>query len=304
MQSPTLFPRRFGLVALFFVVSLLFGACNTLTSLVINNEQEVEIGEQVADEIYDEFALLKDDDPVTQWATALVDSMVDASDDYRDHTKFGGYEVHVIYDNELVNAFAAPGGFVYIVSGLIMKANNCAEVAGVVGHELAHVTQRHSAKSIAKNAGLLGLTEIVLKEGITKDIAQGLYVFLQNTHFSRKDETEADKIGAEIMYKSGYHPQALANMFRILAQIPPGEKPGEPNRFNEFFSSHPDSNRRIAAIEAQIEKSWPTVHEDGQHVFDCVGTDGELTFAQVKERLASHDLPTQPGSGQKPHATP
>ena len=88
MQSPTLFPRRFGLVALFFVVSLLFGACNTLTSLVINNKQEVEIGEQVADEIYDEFALLKDDDPVTQWATALVDSMVDASDDYRDHTKF------------------------------------------------------------------------------------------------------------------------------------------------------------------------------------------------------------------------
>lgn len=302
MHLSHVFRSRISLIVAFLAISMVFGACNALTSLVVNNQQEVELGEQVADEIYDEFRLLRDDDPVTQWAEAMVDGMVDASDDYRDHTKFGGYKVHVIYDNELINAFAAPGGFVYIVSGLILEANNCAEVAGVVGHELAHVTQRHSAKLIAKNAGLIGLSDIVLKEGITKDVAQGLYVFLQNTHFSRKDETEADKIGAEIMYKSGYNPQALADMFRILGGIAPGKEPDKPNRFYEFFSSHPDSNRRVAAIEKQIEKSWPDIEQDGQHIFDCQSTSGQLAFQEVQARLRNGNLPTRPGSGQKPHA--
>lgn len=297
--SPT--PGSFALLVLFISLSLGASGCNALTNLVVSNKQEVEIGAEVAHEIRDEFKLLKEDDPVTQWAQAMVDSMGDASDDFRDREKFGGYKVHVIYDNDLVNAFAAPGGFVYIVSGLIIAADNCAEVAGVVGHEMAHVTQRHSAKSLAKNAGILGITDILLNDGTFKDVAATLYVFMQNTHFSRKDESEADEVGATIMYNSGYHPQGLADMFRTLGNIKKGEPPGKPNRFLEFFSSHPDSARRVAAIEKQIEKSWPDVDQDNQHIFDCQGTSGTLSFQQVQQRLESGTVQVDPGSGLRPH---
>lgn len=275
------------LVASCFALTL--SACDTLTSFVVSDAQEVEIGAEVDGEIRQEYQVLPASDPATKWAEALVDSLTDAADDYRNSERIGGYKVHVIDDNELINAFAAPGGYIYIVSGLILAANECAEVAGVVGHELAHVTQRHSAKSLAKNAAAFSLTDIFLKEGAIKESTELLYAFVQGTAFSRKDETEADKVGAEIVYNSGYHPKGLANMFRTLGDMAPDEEPEDPtklNRFAEFFSSHPDSQRRVKAIEEKIDKDWPDIDAEDQHTYDCVNMgSGILSFDEVKQHL-------------------
>lgn len=282
--------HRLPLLLLAFFFTLTLSACDTLTSFVVSDAQEVEIGAEVDHEIRDEFRVLPASDPATKWAEALVASLNDAADDYRDSSRIDDYKVHVIDDNELINAFAAPGGYIYIVSGLILQADDCAEVAGVVGHELAHVTQRHSAKSLAKNAAAFGLTDIFLNEGAIKESTELLYAFVQGTAFSRKDETEADKVGANIVYNSGYHPKGLANMFRTLGNIAPDEEPKDPskmNRFLEFFSSHPDSARRVKAIENQIEKDWPDVDTDGQHTYDCVNLgNGVMSFSEVQQHLA------------------
>lgn len=254
--------------------------CDGLTSFFVSNEQEVQLGFEVSKEIDQDYTLFAEDDPVTQWATQLVDGMTPAADAFRESEKFDGYKVHVIDDNSLVNAFAAPGGFVYIASGLVLASDTCAEVAGVVGHEMAHVTERHSAKSLAKNAATLGLSDFLLNDGITKDIAEGVYVFAMQTHFSRKDESAADRVGAEIMYETGYNPYALADMFRFL-----GDQGTSPNKLTQFFSSHPESTERANTIEKQIEDSWDDVQKTGgQYTYGCLGT--TLDFQEVKTRLA------------------
>lgn len=256
------------LLALSF--SLIFGACNTLTSFFISDKQEVELGFQVAEQIEGEYKLLPASHAATTWATQLVGGMADASKDFRDPERFEDYKVHVIDDDELLNAFAAPGGFVYITTGLILGADKCAEVAGVVGHEMAHVTQRHSAQRLAKDAAALGLSDFLLKDGILKDLSETAYAVAMQTHFSRKDESEADRVGAEIMYHSGYNPYALADMFRILGE----QNPNEGSKLAAFFSSHPESTARAEAIEKQIETSWDDVQRTGdeKYTYDCVST--------------------------------
>lgn len=271
--------------------------CDTLTDMVISNQQEVELGASVDQQIIEEYKILKDTDPVAVWANDLVQYMVPQSAEFRKPSEIGGYKVKVIYDNDLVNAFAAPGGFVYIVSGLILESANCAEVAGVVGHELAHVTQRHSVKKIAKSSAALGLSDIILNEGLTKDVAEGVYAFLMNTTFSRKDESESDKVGTQIMYNTGYNPYALAHMFENLAELSKGKEPPR------FLSSHPLSGDRAVAIRNQIEKSWPgQVDENDNQIlnYDCLGT--TTGFEDIKQRLRAGTVDVRPDSGLKPPA--
>lgn len=266
-----------------------------ISQLLISDQQEQEIGAGVHDQLAAEYKLANDNDPVTLWANQLVQYMVPHSEQFRPSSNIGGYKVAVINDPTLVNAFAAPGGYVYIATGLVVNATSCAEVAGVVGHELAHVTQRHSVKAMTKGAAVGGIADLILGEGISANVINLAWSFLQNTTFSQKAEAESDKIGTTIMHDSGYNPYALAHMFETLADLSAGKEPPK------FLSSHPASKDRAASIRRQIEKSWgDTVTEDANPDFEygCLGT--TLTFDDVIARINAGQVTTKPGTGTKP----
>lgn len=281
---------------------LLTGCKGGAASLLISNEQEVELGSGVDVEIEREYKILQDSDPVAVWARQLVNEMVPASEQFRDPAQFGGYKVEVIYDNNLVNAFAAPGGYVYIVSGLILSAETCAEVAGVVGHELAHVTQRHSVKKLAKSAIFSSLASVILNEGISQQVIVAAYSVLQNTAFSRRDESESDKVGSQIMYETGYNPHALADMFETLKEQ---SGSGGGGKLMAFLSSHPDPGDRANTIRERIAKDWSDVQEgdSSTYIYDCVGTSG-LSFNDVRSRLRAGQVDVRPGTGVGSPAQP
>lgn len=265
-----------------------------VAGLLISNDQEVEIGSGVDEQLEQEYKILADADPVAAWARALVSEMVPASEQFRNTDDFGGYKVEVIYDNSLVNAFAAPGGYIYIVSGLVINAGSCAEVAGVVGHELAHVTQRHSVKKLAKSSIFSSLASIILDEGISQQVVVAAYSVLQNTSHSRRDESESDKIGAQLMYESGFNPHALADMFETLKE----QSGGGGGRWLAFLSSHPDPGDRANTIRERIAKDWPEVQQQGDetYLFSCDGLGG-LNFEEVKQRLRDGSVTVRPGTG-------
>ena len=271
------------------LLALTAAGCSGLSRVLISNEQELEIGAGVDLQIEAEYRILDDADPVAVWARQLVGHMVPHSARFRDPAQVNNYSVKVIYDNSLVNAFAAPGGYTYIATGLVLEAATCAEIAGVMGHELAHVTQRHGVKRLTGAAVTLGLTSAVLSGGLTQDVIVGIYGFLMNTTFSRKDETEADEVGVQIMHASGYNPYALADFFRTLARMSSGRVP-------TFLSSHPDSGDRAEAIESIIRQRWSGLTRNStSHQFTCQGT--RMQLPEIKQRLQAGNVQVRPGTG-------
>ena len=195
-----------------------------------------------------EYKLIKPSHSLGKWATEFLRPLTKASNRFRSVNSVGGYRVYIIADDELINAFAAPGGYTYISSGLILAADNCAEIAGVMGHELAHVTERHSVKKLESAMAVQTASGVLLGEGSGSQTAQAVWAFFQNTTFSREDETEADEVGLQISKEAGYDPFGLANFFKkLMAQG--GNGP-------EFLSSHPASSKRVKRVEASIRRRY------------------------------------------------
>lgn len=293
------YARAFLLLVLIAFASVSSG-CDSISSMLISNAQEVELGAAVDEQIHDENKIVLTTDPTSIWANQLVDSMKAAANEHRQSSEFEDYKVKVIYDNDLVNAFAAPGGYIYLVSGLVLAADNCGQVAGVVAHELAHVTERHSIKRVAKHSAALGLTDLIFEQGLTKSVIDGVYTFLLQTTFSRRDETQADEVGATIMHDSGYNPYALAGMFQKFADLSDGREPPR------FLSSHPLSKDRVQAIQKQIAETWPdeNIQQSNDPVYstDCLSTD--LNFEEVQELFRSGNVAVDPNTGLLPPTQP
>jgi Zn-dependent protease with chaperone function len=151
-----------------------------------------------------------------------------------------------------INAFALPGGFIYIHRGLIEAADNEAELAGVIGHEIGHVALRHGTNQASKQqlyqAPLAVFGGIMGNDSMAGALAQIGGAFAVNSillKYSRDDEREADLIGAQILHDAGYDPRAMAAFF---------EKLGTENRGTDFFSSHPNPDNRIRGIEQEISR--------------------------------------------------
>lgn len=258
---------------LFAALALAFAtACGAL----ISPRQEQQIGKGVAEQVDAEYTLVSRSDPLSKWAQQLVGRLEPASARFRDPSEIGGYKVAVIKDDDLINAFAAPGGYVYIATGLILSADSCAEVAGVMGHELAHVTERHGAKAI--EAAFIGeaLAGMFLDEGLTRDATLTIWSFLQATTFSREDEREADAVGLQIAFQAGYDPHGLASFFDKLLD---GGGPSLP----EFLSSHPATKDRIRSVNKDISRRYGDRAKKKSK--ECLGTD--LTLDEVKRRIRS-----------------
>jgi predicted Zn-dependent protease len=204
-----------------------------------------------------------------------------------------------VIDTEDVNAFALPGGFFYVNSGLIMKADTEAELAGVMAHEIAHVAARHGTRQATK-AELAQFMTIPLIfyggwAGFGARQAAGALVPLSLLQFSKGYESEADKLGLQYMYKAGYDPNAFVDFFEKLQQL---EKKKQ-GTMNKLFSDHPPTGDRVVKVQKEIQEELKDKPE-------YVITTSE--FNDVKARLmAMHNRrpdekidPTKPRLIKKP----
>jgi predicted Zn-dependent protease len=182
-----------------------------------------------------------------------------------------------VLDSDEVNAFALPGGFFFVNTGLILKADNEAELAGVMAHEIAHVAARHGTRQ-ATRGELVNLATIPLWfmggwTGYAIQQAAGLAIPMGFLKFSRGFESEADMLGLEYMYKTGYDPTAFVDFFEKIQSL---EKT-KPGLVAKVFSTHPPTDDRIRAAQKNIQEILKARPE-------YVVTTSE--FEQVKARLA------------------
>jgi predicted Zn-dependent protease len=203
-------------------------------------EKEVALGRYLAAEI-DREAKFVDDPVITEYVNRVGQNLVLHSDAKVPFT------IKVI-DSDEVNAFALPGGFFYVNKGLILAADNEAELAGVMAHEIAHVAARHAVENQAKatlmDYGLLaGSIFLGGIPGLIVNNAGPLAALLGFMKFSRGAESEADKLGVQYLYASGYDPNALATMFEKLAS----KNKKKPGFLSKAFSTHPQPPERRAA---------------------------------------------------------
>lgn len=207
-----------------------------------SQEKEVALGRQLALEV-EQQAKLIDDPVVTEYVNRVGQNVVLNSDAKIPFT------IKVI-DSDEVNAFALPGGFFFVNKGLILAADNEAELAGVMAHEIAHVAARHAMENQGKmqaiQYGLLGT--IIFGGGIASAIAQnagGFAQLMSFLQFSRGAEMEADMLGVQYLYASGYDPTGMSTMFEKLN----AKNKKKPGTLSKIFATHPQSiDRRDATL--------------------------------------------------------
>ncbi|HEX8137616.1 MAG TPA: M48 family metallopeptidase [Pyrinomonadaceae bacterium] len=210
-------------------------------------EKEVALGRQLAAEV-DRQAKFIEDPEITEYVNRVGQNIVLHSDAKVPFT------IKVI-DSDEVNAFALPGGFFYVNKGLVLAADNEAELAGVMAHEIAHVAARHAVENQAK-ANLLewgAIAGSIFLGGIPGMIFQntaGLGMLAAFMKFSRGAEEEADKLGVQYMYAAGYDPNAMATMFEKLS----AKNKKKPGFFAKVFATHPQTPDRRAAALALVSR--------------------------------------------------
>ncbi len=157
----------------------------------------------------------------------------------------------VVFRDATPNAFALPGGYIGVHTGLLTTAKTAGQLAAVLGHEVAHVTARHGKQRVMQNVGLKKVVEVVggsneqLGGILGAGAAYGVLL-----PFSRSHETEADAIGIELMAKAGYDPQESVQLWRNMKAAAGGNKPPE------FMSTHPSSDRRIKTLQSLVPKYY------------------------------------------------
>ncbi|HKX26876.1 MAG TPA: M48 family metallopeptidase [Blastocatellia bacterium] len=242
---------------------------NKLQINFYSHDKEVAVGRQFAQEV-DRSAKLVDDPVIVEYINKVGQNLVLHSDAKVPFT------IKVI-DSDEINAFALPGGYFYVNKGLILAADNEAELAGPMAHEIAHVAARHGVEQASKgqivNWGSLPLVFLGGWGGFAVQQAAGLAIPLGFLKFSRGAENEADSLGAQYLWATGYDPHAMTTFFEKL-QAQEKKKPGTISR---IFSTHPMVGDRIDRVNSLISR-FPDRNE-------WLVTSSE--FDQVKARLIS-----------------
>jgi predicted Zn-dependent protease len=221
---------------------------------IISEEKEIAIGKEYASQI-DKSAKIITDPVVNEYVNRVAQNLARNSDLKVPLT------VKVI-DSPGINAMALPGGFLYVNSGLLLEADEESQIAGVMGHEIAHVAARHWASMMTKNEILQFAMIPLMFTPMTMGVYYGVMEAYMNgiplafLHFSRTDEAEADYLGLQYMYKAGYDPQTYISIWsKVLndERRMPGSAP-------QVFMDHPPSPDRIIKLEQEL-KTFPKKDE-------------------------------------------
>ena len=210
------------------------GTVNYVQVSNISDEQEIEIGKQTNEQVLSEYPL-HNDPQLQQYVTNLGQQLLNNSDSRDIPFKF-----QVVTSDE-INAFATPGGFVYVTTGLLKAAENEAQLASVMAHEIAHINEKHGVKGLKQAVAAQGIAKAAGVE--TEALAQIAYQITLDLPQGRSFEYEADRKGLEIMQQSGYPASAFA---QFLEKLSGGGTP-------EFLRTHPTSDNRIKAIAAESQ---------------------------------------------------
>lgn len=219
-------------------------------------QQEIAMGLQAAPQMLQQYGGEAPDPALQQRIDAIGNRIVERS--AAKETPYR-YEFHVLDDPNTINAFALPGGQVFITTGLLAHLKTEGQIAGVLGHEIGHVVARHGAEQIAKaqlSQSLTGAAVLATYDPNnpssmrTAAVAQMLAQLVQ-LRYGRGDELESDRLGVRFMAEAGYDPRAMTGVQEILRDASQGGRPPE------FFSTHPNPERRIEEIEQAIQERYP-----------------------------------------------
>ena len=239
---------------------------------MVSLEKEIELGQQVAAE-FEQTAMLLDDPVVNEYIDRISQNIVKHSD--------AKVPFHVkVVDTDEVNAFAFPGGFFYVNKGLILAAENESELAGVIAHEISHVTARHATTRMSKGqlleiaaipAMVFGgyWTQMALQNGL------GLGINLELLGVTRNSEREADQLGIQYLWNTGYDPNGFVTFFEKLQ----AEEKDKPGRFAGWFRTHPSTDDRIVAAFDE-QRFLP---EKDSYIINT------SEFDRIKARLQAYD---------------
>jgi len=262
-------------------------------------EKEIALGKQIAQEV-ERQAKVVDDPIISEYVSRIGQNLVRNSDAKVPFT------IKVL-DSEEVNAFALPGGFFFVNTGLILKAESEAELAGVMGHEIAHVAARHGTRNATKGQiaqiGMIAMS-IAMPYGWTGYAIRqgaGLAIPLGFLTFSRANEREADHLGMQYMYKAGYDPTAFVDFFEKIQSL---EK-RKPGAVAKVFSTHPMTDDRIKAAQDEIQKDLAPKSEYVVNTseFNDVKARIAMLHGRRKLNLSDPSRPTlrrAPGTGNGP----
>jgi len=244
-----------AIIALFAIITY-FGSTseNPLTGekqrVAMTPQQEIALGYQSAPQMAAQMGGVSRNAQAVALVQRVGEGLVRQSVAGKSPYKFS---FQVLADPKTVNAFALPGGPVFITEGLLRLLKTEAELAGVLGHEIGHVIARHSSEHLAKQQltqGLLGALVVGSGDYTTAQIGQVVGNMI-NMSYGRDDELEADALGIRIMTEGGYDPRGMIRVMEVLARASGG------SRQPEFFSTHPAPENRAERIKQAIAKQYP-----------------------------------------------
>ncbi len=212
----------------------------------ITPDQEIALGLQSVPSMFQEFGNEVRDPQIAALVENVGQSLVRGS--IANQTEWE-WDFHAIDNDQVINAFALPGGQVFITTALLNEFNSEDQLAGVLAHEIVHVLARHSAQQIAKSDLTNGLVGAIAVASENASAAQTAAMIgqLVNMSYGRDAEIQSDTFGVCLMASAGYDPEAMIEVMQILASAGGGS--GQP----EFFSTHPNPDNRIARIQETIQ---------------------------------------------------
>jgi predicted Zn-dependent protease len=260
----------------------------TLAQALVSDEEEAQLGAQLHDELLKENTKLLNDPDVTGYLQGITRPIFEQAKQDRPGVS---WTLYVIDDPKTLNAFSAPGGGLYVYSGLLAAAHNDAEVAGVLGHEVGHEVLHHVAQKLVAAAGLDALAAVALGKNppMLEKIAAALLGKGALAAFGRDEERQADAYGARVASAAGFNPYGLVTFFQTLEKSE-GNMPG----VLQFLSDHPLTPDRVANITRLIKE---------EHLPNTNVTPGDERLREIQSRLPTRAPESQQGS-ERPASAP
>jgi predicted Zn-dependent protease len=239
--------------------------CEGLTTALIPPADEVQLGYELGDELRGELRFHPDPD-VQAYLTELGERILVEVQDIPSEYEFRFF---VVDDDAVINAFAVPGGGVYVYTGLILAAQTEAEVVGVLGHEIAHVLERHGAKGLITTYGVEEVLSLLLGNNAPRlaSLLSELAATGALLKYSRDNELQSDREGVEWVIDAGYSPEGLIRFFETLQELSGPSLP-------QFLSTHPNPGNRVERLRERLNgrTDLPTWEGD-QTAFEAWQTD-------------------------------